>query len=81
VVGGALLLFRRTTTAGALVLIAVLTNIVTLNFSCDVPVKLFSSHLLLMAVSLRLRLKAVPTSGMLLVTRGFHWVNEYPFNR
>jgi uncharacterized membrane protein YphA (DoxX/SURF4 family) len=54
VVGGALLLFRRTTTAGALVLIAVLTNIVMLNFSYDVPVKLFSSHLLLMAVFLAL---------------------------
>ncbi|HET9991235.1 MAG TPA: DoxX family membrane protein [Kofleriaceae bacterium] len=50
--GGALLLFRRTTTLGALVLIAVLANVVTLNFCYDVPVKLYSSELLLVAIVL-----------------------------
>lgn len=49
---GALLLFRRTTTLGALVSAGVLLNIVMLNFSYDVPVKLYSSHLLLMAIFL-----------------------------
>lgn len=49
VLGGALLLFRRTTTLGALVSIAVLTNIVLLNFCYDVPVKLFSTTLLFFA--------------------------------
>jgi uncharacterized membrane protein YphA (DoxX/SURF4 family) len=49
VVGGALLFFRRTATAGALLLIAVMSNIVLINFSYDVPVKLYSANLLLMA--------------------------------
>jgi uncharacterized membrane protein YphA (DoxX/SURF4 family) len=51
-VGGALLLFRRTTTLGSLVLIAVLANVVMLNFCYDVPVKLFSCELLLVAIVL-----------------------------
>jgi len=50
--GGLLLLTRRTTTLGALVSSAVLVNVVMLNFSYDVPVKLYSSHLLAMAVLL-----------------------------
>lgn len=50
--GGALLLFRRTTTLGALLLIVVLSNVVLLNFTFDVPVKLYSTNLLLMAVFL-----------------------------
>lgn len=50
--GGVLLMTRRTTLLGALVSIGVLTNVVLLNFSYDVPVKLFSSHLLLMAIFL-----------------------------
>lgn len=50
--GGALLLFRRTTTLGALILIGVLSNVVLLNFTFDVPVKLYSTNLLLMAVFL-----------------------------
>jgi uncharacterized membrane protein YphA (DoxX/SURF4 family) len=50
VIGGALLLFRRTTTLGALVLVAVLSNVVMLNYCYDVDVKLLSAQLLLMAV-------------------------------
>jgi uncharacterized membrane protein YphA (DoxX/SURF4 family) len=49
VLGGVLLFWRRTTTLGALVTFAVMTNIVILNFCYDVPVKLFSTHLLLLA--------------------------------
>ena len=60
VVGGALLLFRRTTTLGALVLIGVMGNVVLLNFCYDVPVKLYSTHLWLMAVLL-----ALPDAGRL----------------
>jgi hypothetical protein len=52
VLGGMLLFFRRTTTLGALVCVAVISNIVALNFFYDVPVKLYSSHLLIMAVFL-----------------------------
>jgi len=52
VTGATLLLFRRTATLGALVSAAVLTNVVMLNFCYDVPVKLYSSNLLLMAIFL-----------------------------
>lgn len=44
--GALLLLFRRTTLLGALVLAAALGNVVALNFCFDVPVKLGSLHLL-----------------------------------
>ena len=50
--GGVLLFFRRTTTLGALVSIAVMTQVAVLNFSYDVPVKLISCHLLAMSVFL-----------------------------
>jgi uncharacterized membrane protein YphA (DoxX/SURF4 family) len=50
--GGVLLFFRRTTTLGALVTVAVMTNIFMLNMCYDVPVKQYSLHLLLMAVFL-----------------------------
>jgi hypothetical protein len=50
--GGLLLVTRRTTLLGALVCIGVLSNVVMLNFAYDVPVKLYSSHLLLEAVFL-----------------------------
>jgi hypothetical protein len=52
VLGGLLLTLRRTTLLGALVCIGVITNIVMLNFSYDVPVKIFSVHLLGMAIFL-----------------------------
>jgi hypothetical protein len=50
--GATLLLFRRTTTLGALVSAAVLANVVMLNFCYDVPVKLYSLNLLLAAIFL-----------------------------
>lgn len=52
VVGGLLLFSRRTTTLGALLLAIVMSNVVALNFFYDVPVKLYSSHLLLMCIFL-----------------------------
>lgn len=48
--GGLLLLSRRTAVIGALVTAAVMTNVVVLNMSYDVPVKLFSMQLLLCAL-------------------------------
>ncbi|GHG00083.1 hypothetical protein GCM10017783_10230 [Deinococcus piscis] len=48
----ALLLHRRTVTLGALLSSVTLTNIVALNLLYDVPVKLFSGHLLLAALIL-----------------------------
>jgi hypothetical protein len=51
-IGGLLLTVRRTTLLGALVSLGVLSNVVALNFCYDIPVKLYSSHLLAMAVFL-----------------------------
>src|SRR5215471_16601749 len=50
--GGVLLLLPRTTLLGALVCIADSTMVFVLNISYDVPVKLYSLHLLLMGVFL-----------------------------
>jgi uncharacterized membrane protein YphA (DoxX/SURF4 family) len=52
--GGVLLLWRRTATIGALVTAAVMTNVVMLNFCYDVPAKLYSSQLLVMAMMIAL---------------------------
>ena len=52
VTSGALLLFRRTRTLGAIIGAAVLTNVFMLNMSFDIPVKQYSAHLLLMCVFL-----------------------------
>jgi hypothetical protein len=49
---GALVLFRRTALLGALLSVAVLAHVVALNFCFDVPVKIFSAHLLAMALFL-----------------------------
>ena len=47
IAGSLLLLSRRTAVAGYLLLLAVLSNVVALNFFYNIPVKLFSSQLLL----------------------------------
>ena len=60
VIGGTMLFFRRTTILGALMLLGVLSNVVAINFCYDVPVKLFSSMLLLMDLFL-----LVPEAGRL----------------
>lgn len=49
---GVLLFFKRTEILGALVTTGVLTNVVAVNYGYDVGVKLFSSHLLVMAIFL-----------------------------
>ena len=51
-ISGILLFPRKTSTLGALMSIGVLSNVVALNFSYDVPVKLYSSHLLAEAIFL-----------------------------
>jgi hypothetical protein len=47
---GVLLLFRRTTIAGALVAFAVMLNVMVMNFTFDIPVKIYSSFLLLLSL-------------------------------
>jgi len=49
VLGGVLILFRRTALAGALISAFVMTNVLLYNCFFDVPVKLYAAHLLLMA--------------------------------
>jgi hypothetical protein len=50
--GGVLLIVPRTTTFGALICLADIIQVFMLNMTYDVPVKLFSFHLLLMAAFL-----------------------------
>jgi hypothetical protein len=54
VVGGLLLIWRRTTILGAAVTFGVMLNVMMLNFCYDVPVKQFSFHLVVMALYLML---------------------------
>ena len=52
VLGGTLLLLRRTTTLGALIVFGVMSNVLAMNLSYDVSVKLLAGHLVLMSVIL-----------------------------
>lgn len=54
VLGGVLLLYRRTALAGAILSAFVMTNVVLYNFFFDVPVKLFAANLLLGCIFLAL---------------------------
>ncbi len=49
VLGGLLLIPRRTQTLGSFIIIGVMTQVAMMNFCYDIPVKLFSIHLILMA--------------------------------
>jgi len=51
-VGGLLLMFPRTTTLGALIALADMTQVFVLNMTYDVPVKQFSFHLILISLLL-----------------------------
>ncbi|RCR69739.1 hypothetical protein [Larkinella punicea] len=68
IIGGALLFFRKTTALGAIILVAVIGNIVAINFCFDIPVKLYSSNLLLMAL-------------FILTTDGLRLINVLLVNR
>ena len=50
ILGGLLLIPRRTQTLGAFIVAGVMTQVVVMNFMFDIPVKLFSTHLTLMAL-------------------------------
>lgn len=52
VIAGLLLLYRRTATAGALLAFGIFMNVAALNLSYDIPVKLFSLHLVAFALFL-----------------------------
>ncbi len=50
ILGGVFLLSRRTLTLGGLIVFGVMLNVMMLNFCYDVPVKLFSTHLVFFAL-------------------------------
>lgn len=50
--GGLLLIYRRTSTLGAIVVLVAMTNVMALNYFYDVPVKLLSTHIVLMTLIL-----------------------------
>lgn len=52
VLAGLLMLFRRTSTFGTLMAAGVFCNVMMMNLSYDIPVKLFSSHLFIMCLFL-----------------------------
>ena len=68
VIGGVLLLFRRTALLGALVSAFVVANVVLYNFFFDVPVKIFAANLLLACLYL-----AVPDLRALFA---FFWLHR-----
>ncbi|HXE06715.1 MAG TPA: hypothetical protein VN612_02380 [Acidobacteriaceae bacterium] len=67
-IAGMLLLFRRTALAGAIFSAFVVTNVLLYNLFFDVPVKLYSGHLLLLSLFVIL-----PDAGPLL---RFFWRHE-----
>ncbi len=52
VIAGALLFFKRTALFGSLIAMTVMMNVAAMNFSYDIPVKIFSVNLVLLAVYL-----------------------------
>jgi hypothetical protein len=48
--GGLLLIYRRTSTLGAFIIIGVMTQVAMMNLMFDIPVKIFSIHLILIAL-------------------------------
>ncbi|PQB08134.1 hypothetical protein BST83_14025 [Polaribacter filamentus] len=49
ILGGLLLLYRKTSTLGSLLILGIMMNVTIMNLTYDIPVKLFSIHLVLMA--------------------------------
>lgn len=73
IVPALLLLWRRTALAGAVIAMAVMTNVVMLNFCYDVPVKLFSMQLVVIAAMI-----ALPQARRLMLALLGHAVPEVP---
>jgi hypothetical protein len=52
VIAGVLILFRRTVLIGSLIAMTVMINVAAMNFMYDIPVKIFSSNLILLSAFL-----------------------------
>ncbi len=79
-IAGILLFPRKTSTLGALMTVGVMSNVVALNFSYDVPVKLYSSHLLAQAVFLVLP-EIRRLMNFFILNRPVEFVSEQPLFR
>lgn len=85
-VGGILLYVRRTMVLGSLIVIAVMSHVVMLNFTYDVPVKLYSLHLLGMAIFLaaphaKALLTLLAREGALPTTLRMQWLGRQGVRR
>lgn len=78
-VAGVLLLYRRTVTAGLLAAAGAFANVVMINLSYDVPVKLYASHLLFASLFL-LALDAKRLVNFLVLNREAPPTNAYAPN-
>jgi uncharacterized membrane protein YphA (DoxX/SURF4 family) len=77
ILGGILLIVPRTVTLGALVCLADMTQVFTLNMTYDVPVKLLSFHLILLSLFL-LAPDAKRLADMFFLNRPVGLANEFP---
>ncbi len=79
ILGGLLLILPRTTTLGALVCLADMTQVFMLNMTYDVPVKLLSFHLILLSLFL-LAPDLQRLADMFFLNRPVGLSNEYPLS-
>ena len=52
ILGAILLIFRKTVTLGSIIIMGVMSNVLMMNLTYDIPVKLVSAHIMLMALVL-----------------------------
>ncbi|PHS63440.1 MAG: hypothetical protein COB12_09075 [Flavobacterium sp.] len=52
IIGAILLIFRKTVTLGSIFIMGVMSNVLMMNLTYDIPVKLVSAHIILMALVL-----------------------------
>lgn len=77
VITGLLLIFRRTQTFGAIATIVVMLNVFMMNLCFDIPVKIFSFHLMLMGIILLLA-DSKRVFGVLFLNRNITNYTIYP---
>lgn len=79
VLAGALLFFKRTTLMGAVLAMVVMTNVFAMNLAYDIPVKIFSFNLLVMATWIAWRDLDRLVNFFLNNTVSLPKIDQYPF--
>ena len=79
VIAGLLLISRRLQAIGAIVLIAVMGNVFMMNMAFDIPVKIFSFHLMLMGIVL-LAFNAKRFTRASILGKAVQEENSYPIH-